>query len=280
MLGVYTIVETRDYGWASTSTLGFGAAAVVLLAAFLLREARARYPLLPLQVFRSRLVAGANAIQVLLVAGMFALFFLGALYLQRVLGFSALEVGLGFLPASITIGALSIGFSARLSLRWGPRSTLVWGLVLIAAALAWFARAPVDGRYLIDVLPVMLLLGIGGGLAFPALATLAMSDATPADSGLVSGLINTTQQVGGALGLAVLVTLSSARTEQLLAAGVSSAEALTSGYRLAFLIGAGLVVLATGLTLAALPAGVAAEEPLDPFEAELRRVESLRSEAA
>jgi EmrB/QacA subfamily drug resistance transporter len=278
MLGVYTIVETRDYGWVSNHTFGFGAAAVALLAAFLVRETRTHSPLLALGVFRSRLVSVANLVQVLLVAGMFGMFFLGALYLQRVLGFSALEVGVGFLPVSITIGALSIGFSAGLSLRFGARSVLLTGLVLIAAGLAFFARVPVEGNYLTDVLPVMLLLGVGGGLAFPSLATLAMSDATASDSGLISGLINTTQQVGGALGLAVLATLSTSRTDALLATGAASAEALTGGYHLAFVIGAALVVAAAALSLVALPATsspIAIDDPL-----EIATLEALRSEAA
>jgi MFS family permease len=260
MLGVYTIVETRDYGWVSPHSFGFGLAAVALLVAFLVRETRTRNPLLPLRIFRSRLVAGANLVQVLLVAGMFGMFFLGALYLQRVLGFSALGVGVGFLPVSIAIGALSIGFSASLSLRFGPKAVLVSGLLLIASGLSLFGRAPVDGRYLIDVLPGMLLLGVGGGLTFPSLATLAMADATASDSGLASGLVNTTQQVGGALGLAVLATLSTSRTDGLLALGVDPAAALTSGYHLAFLIGAALVLAATALTIVALPSKVRIRE--------------------
>jgi EmrB/QacA subfamily drug resistance transporter len=280
MLGVYTIVETRDYGWVSAQTFGFGVATVALLGAFLVREMRTPSPLLPLSVFRSRLVAGANVIQVLLVAGMFGLFFLGALYLQRVLGFSPLEVGLGFLPVSIAIGALSIGFSARLSLRFGPRAVLLTGLVLIAAGLALFSRAPVDGQYLSDVLPALVLLGVGGGVTFPSLATLAMAESTATDSGLVSGLINTTQQVGGALGLAVLATLSTSRTDALLAGGVSSAAALTSGYHLAFVIGAGLVIAAMVLTVVALPSKTSADVEVDPFEHELARVERMRREAA
>jgi EmrB/QacA subfamily drug resistance transporter len=280
MLGVYTIVETRDDGWLSLHTIGFGLAAVALLGGFLVRETRTPSPLLPLGIFRSRLVAGANLIQVLLVAGMFGFFFLGALYLQRVLGFSPLEVGVGFLPVSLAIGTLSIGFSARLSLRFGPRAILLAGLTLIAGGLAFFARVPVQGQYLVDVLPALLLLGVGGGLTFPALATLAMSESTPADSGLVSGLINTTQQVGGALGLAVLATLSTSRTDQLLASGVSDAAALTSGYQLAFFIGAALVITATVLSLVALPARAHSTLEVDDLEHELARRERLRSEAA
>jgi MFS family permease len=213
------------------------------------REARARNPLMPLRIFRSRIVSVANTVQALMVAGLFGMFFLGALYLQRVLGFDAIEVGLAFLPVALLIGVLSVGFSARLIIRFGARATLLPGLVLIAVGLALFQRAPVNGSYLNDILPVMLLLGVGAGLAFPSLMTLAMSGATPSDAGLASGLVNTTAQVGGALGLAVLATLSTTRSDSLLERGDSTASALTGGYQLAFTIGSGLVVVAILLTL-------------------------------
>jgi len=244
MLGVYTIVKAADYGWGSAHTLGLGVVAVALLAAFVARQASGSNPLLPLRIFRSRNVVGANLTQILMVAGLFGMFFLGVLYLQRVLRYDAVQTGLAFLPVALAIGTLSLGFSARLTTRFGARVVLVPGLVLIGAGLALLTRAPVDGDYVVDVLPAMLLLGIGGGVSFPALMTLGMSGATPNDSGLASGLINTTQQVGGALGLAVLATLATARTERLLAEGESTASALTGGYHLAFGIGAGFVVAA------------------------------------
>jgi EmrB/QacA subfamily drug resistance transporter len=249
MLGVYTIVGAAEQGWSSLRTLGLGAVAAGLLAAFVAREARARDPLMPLRIFRSRVVSVANTVQALMVAGLFGMFFLGALYLQRVLGFDAIEVGLAFLPVALLIGVLSVGFSARLIIRFGARATLLPGLVLIAVGLALFQRAPVNGSYLNDILPVMLLLGVGAGLAFPSLMTLAMSGATPSDAGLASGLVNTTAQVGGALGLAVLATLSTTRSDSLLERGDSTASALTGGYQLAFTIGSGLVVVAILLTL-------------------------------
>ncbi|MFL5887314.1 MAG: DHA2 family efflux MFS transporter permease subunit [Thermoleophilaceae bacterium] len=252
MLGVYTILEAGNYGWSSAHTLGFGAVSLGLLAAFVAREGRIENPLMPLRLFRSRNVAGANAVQALFVAGMFGMFFLGALYLQRVLGYDALEVGLAFLPVTLVIGTLSLGFSERLTMRFGARATLLPSLVFIAAGLLLFARAPVGGHYLTDALPVMLLLGTGAGLAFPSLMTLAMSGATQSDSGLASGLVNTTLQVGGAIGLAVLATLATSRTNNLLAGGESQASALTSGYHLAFLIGAGLVIAAIGVALTVL----------------------------
>ncbi|MGH2601391.1 MAG: MFS transporter, partial [Dehalococcoidia bacterium] len=260
-LGVYTIVETTNYGWGSARTLGFGAVAILLLVAFVARQARATKPLLPLRVFRSRNLSGANVIQVLMVAGLFGMFFLGALYLQRVLGYGPVEIGLAFLPVAAGIGTFSLGFSPRLSARFGARAVLLSGLGLIAAGLALFARAPVDAGYAVDLLPVMLLLGIGAGLAFPALMSLAMSSATASDSGLASGLVNTTQQVGGALGLAVLATLATSRADRLLADGESTASALTSGYHFAFGIGAALVGVAFVLAATVLrPASAAQPE--------------------
>jgi EmrB/QacA subfamily drug resistance transporter len=263
MLGVYTIVEAANYGWGSAHTLGFGAAAAALLVGFVVRESRAANPLVPLRIFRSRNLSGANAIQALMVAGMFGMFFLGALYLQKVLGFTSLEVGLGFLPVTGIIGVLSLGFSAKLNLRFGPRATLLPALTFIAAGLLFFSRISVDGSYWSEVLPAMVLIGSGAGLAFPALMGLAMSGVEPSDAGLASGLVNTTLQVGGAIGLAVLATMSSERTSELSEAGHSTASALTGGYQLAFLIGAGLVAIAIGIALTVLrPADVREAEEL------------------
>jgi EmrB/QacA subfamily drug resistance transporter len=245
MLGVYTIVQpAAEQGWGSTEALGLGALSLALLAAFLLREAKTGNPLIPLRIFRSRNMSGANGIQALTVAGMFGMFFMGALYLQEVLGYDPLEIGLAFLPATLVMGVLSFKFAEPLFTRFGARRTLLAGLVLVAIGLALFTLAPVDGEYVVHVLPVMLVLGLGIGVCFPALMNLAMSGATQEDAGLASGLVNTTAQVGGALGLAVLATLSSTRTDDLLASGESAASALTSGYHLAFLIGAVLVAVA------------------------------------
>jgi EmrB/QacA subfamily drug resistance transporter len=247
MLGVYTIVEVTNYGWGSAHTLGFGAGALALFAAFLAREARARNPLVPLRIFRSRNLSAANVIQTLMVAGMFGMFFLGALYLQRVLGFDSLEVGLAFLPVTGLIGVLSLGFSAKLNLRFGPRATLLPGLGLIGAGLLLLSQVSVAGDYWLEVLPAMVLIGGGAGLSFPSLMTLAMGGVAPEEAGLASGLVNTSLQVGGALGLAVLATLATNRSTELLSAGDSNAAALTSGYRLAFLVAAGLVAVAVAV---------------------------------
>jgi predicted MFS family arabinose efflux permease len=223
------------------------ALAIVLLAAFVARQARIATPLMPLRLFRSRNVSGANVVQGLLIAGMFAMFFLGALYLQRILGYDPLEVGLAFLPTTIVMGAMSFRVSAALNMRYGPKATLLPAMVAIAAGLALFARTPVDANYLTDVMPSLILMGLGAGLAFPSLMTLAMSGATPQDSGLASGLVNTSMQVGGAIGLAVLATLASEHTTARLADGESTAAALNAGYHLAYLIGAALVVVALGV---------------------------------
>jgi len=249
MLGVYTLLEAGEKGWGSLHTLGLGSISLALMATFIARQARIETPLMPLRLFRSRNVTGANLVMALLVVGFFGLFFLGALYLQRILGYNPLEVGLAFLPSAIVMGTLSLGFAEKLIMGIGPKAALVTGLVLAEAGLLLFARAPVDGTYVVDVLPVQLLLGAGAGIAFPALMTLAMSGATPSDAGLASGLVNTTTQVGGAIGLAVLATVAAERTDSLRAAGDSAASALNSGFHLAYLIGAGLMALAIVVAL-------------------------------
>jgi EmrB/QacA subfamily drug resistance transporter len=281
MLGVYTILGIDRHGWGSTQTLVLGAVSLLLLAAFVLRQARIANPLMPLRLFRSRNVAGANAIQALVVAGMFGMFFLGALYLQRVLGYDALEVGLAFLPATIVIATMSLGFSERLIMRFGPRRTLFPGLLSIAAGLVLFARAPVDGAYLTDVMPPVFLIGLGVGTSFPSLMTLAMSGATRRDSGLASGLVNTSLQVGGAIGLAVLATLATERTNHALDGGAANAAALNSGYHLAYLVGAGLVVLALAIAATVLraPASMPAHTQQPEGEGAHGELEPAYSEA-
>jgi EmrB/QacA subfamily drug resistance transporter len=244
MLGVYAIVGTNQHGWGSAYTIGFGIAAVVLLTAFVAREATAAQPLLPLGFLRSRNVAGGNVAQALMVAAAIGFQFLSTLYLQRVLGYGPFAAGLAVVPAALAIGTISLGFSARLSSRFGLRTVLLAGLALIAAGLALLARVPVEGRYAVDILPGVLLLGIGAGAALPAVTSLAMSGATENDSGLASGLVNTTQQIGAAFGLAVLATLAASRTASLRSHGQGETVALVGGYRLAFGVGAGLVVAA------------------------------------
>ncbi|MGW7411993.1 DHA2 family efflux MFS transporter permease subunit [Streptomyces sp. NPDC054863] len=249
MLGVYTLVQTAEHGWGSVRTLGLGALSLVLLAAFALRQARAAEPLLRLRIFRSRTLTGANLVQIAAIAGMYAFQYIGALYLQQVLGYESLTTGLAFLPAPLVIGALMLGLSTRLTTRFGPRTVLPAGLVSILAGLVLFSRAPVGGSYLTDVLPAILLLSIGFGIGMPAMTGLAMSDARPEDAGLASGLFNTTQVVGGSFGLAALTSLAAGRTADLTATGTTPLDALNSGYQLAFGVGASVVTV--GLVLAA-----------------------------
>ena len=263
MTGVYAIVETSGYGWGSARTVGTGAAAVALLAAFFLRQHLVRTPLLPLRIFRSRSVSGANVVQALTVAAAFGFQVLIPQYMQRVLGYGAAEAGVGMLPAAVVIGALSAGLSARLIGRFGLRSMLVAGLAPIVIGFALLTRLPVAGSYPLHLLPTMLLLG-GFGLAFPAMITLAMSGVADSDTGVASGLVNTTQQVGAALGVAVLSTLAASRTGHLLAAGRPTADALTGGYHAAFGTGAGLAAAALVLAAVVLRPGASrrtAESP-------------------
>ncbi|MGW1271611.1 MFS transporter [Streptomyces sp. NPDC002491] len=248
MLGIYTVVKVEEHGWSSGRTLGTGALAAVLLTAFLVRQATAENPLTPLRIFRSRSVLAANLIQVLMVAALFSFQILVALYLQQVLGYGAAETGLAMLPAAAVIGAVSLGVSARLSARFGERDVLLAGIVALIGVLALLSRLPVQAGYAVDLLPAMLL-AAGFGLALPALTALAMSGADEEDAGLASGLFNTTQQIGMALGVAVLSTLAASRTRSLAAGGRTTAEALTGGYRLAFAVGAGLLVVAFALAL-------------------------------
>ena len=229
MLAVFTIVgPAAQQGWLAVRTLTLGACSLVLFGGFILRQRTARNPLMPLRIFSSRNVAGANLVQVLGTAGMFGMFFLGSLYLRQILGYDPLQIGLAFLPVTVMMGTLSVRYTDRLVMRFGARATMFPGLGLIAAGLALFALAPAGGGgYLSHIFPVALLVGTGAGLCFPALMALAMSSATPQDAGLASGLVNTTAQIGGALGLAVLATVSSSRTNSLIAQHRPAAAALT-----------------------------------------------------
>jgi EmrB/QacA subfamily drug resistance transporter len=247
MVAVYAIVNGNEVGWTSARTLGLLALAVGLLGVFLAVEARAASPLVPLGLFRLRNLATANVVGVLWAAAMFAWFFLAALYLQLVLGYSPLQVGLAFLPGNLVMGALSLGVSARLVMRFGIRAPLVVGLLTAALGLVLFARAPVDGSFLVDVLPGMILLGVGAGIAFNPVLLAAMSDVEPSEAGLASGVVNTSFMMGGALGLAVLASLAASRTDTLLASGDDAVAALNGGYRVAFLAGALFAVLAATL---------------------------------
>jgi MFS family permease len=247
LLAVYAIVNGNQAGWTSAQTLGLLAAAAVLLAVFVGIEARVRAPLMPLGLFRLRSVAISNVAGVLWAAAMFAWFFLSALYLQLVLGYSPLQVGLAFLPANLIMGAFSLGLSAKLVMRFGIKAPLAAGLLLAAAGLVLFTRAPVGGSFAADVLPSMILLGFGAGLAFNPVLLAAMGDVPQTEAGLASGIVNTSFMMGGALGLAVLASVAASRSSSLLASGHSHLEALTGGYHVAFAIGAAAALLAAAL---------------------------------
>jgi MFS family permease len=258
---IFLINVPIGIGAASAQTLGFGAVAVLLFAGFIARQATAAKPLLPLRLFRSRNVTGTNAVQVLIVAGLFGFFFMDSLYLRRVLGYDAMHTGFAFLPITVSIGALSLPWASALPMRFGTRNVVVAGLGLATAGLVIFAVAPLGGTYVTTIFPAMLLLGVGMGATFPSLMMIAMSSATASDSGLTSGLVNTTAQVGGAFGLAVLATLAAGRTRDLLSAGVRNQAALAAGYQLAFAAGVACLVLAVLISATVLQGSSTA----DPF---------------
>ncbi|WP_419343546.1 MFS transporter [Achromobacter sp. PD1] len=248
MLAVYAVVNGNEAGWTSTQSLTLLGAAAALMVLFLTIEARVESPLMPLGLFRLRNVATANIVGVLWAAAMFAWFFVSALYMQLVLGYSPMEVGLAFLPANLIMAAFSLGLSAKLVMRFGIRGPLAIGLFIAALGLALFARAPADGSFAADVLPAMLLLGLGAGVAFNPMLLAAMSDVEPSQSGLASGVVNTAFMMGGALGLAVLASLAAARSAGLAAAGAAPTLALNGGYQLTFLAGALIAGLAAALS--------------------------------
>jgi MFS family permease len=251
MLAVYAIVNGNDAGWTSLQTLGLLALAAAIFVGFLVIESRVPSPLVPLGLFRNRNLSTANTVAVLWAGAMFAWFFLVALYLKNVLHYSSIQVGLSFLPANVIMGILSIGISAQLVMRYGLRKPLGAGLILATIGLALFVRAPVHANFALDVLPSMVLLGIGAGMAFNPLLLAAMGDVAPEESGLASGLVNTSFMMGGALGLAILASLAASRTATLLDAGESKVAALTGGYHVAFLVGAifALSAAVIGVTL-------------------------------
>jgi EmrB/QacA subfamily drug resistance transporter len=259
MLAVYAIVNGNEQGWGSAQTVGLLVAAGVLLVVFIALEARVSSPLVPLGLFRLRNLTTANVVGVLWAAAMFAWFFLSALYLQLVLGYSPLEVGLAFLPATLIMAALSLGLSARIVMRFGVKVPLTAGMVLVALGLLLFARAPVDGSFAVDVLPSMILLGFGVGVAFNPVLLAAMSDVKPEEAGLASGVVNTSFMMGGALGLAILASVAASRTDTLLASGDGELAALNGGYHVAFLVGA-IFAAAAAVLAATLLRPVAAAE--------------------
>jgi MFS family permease len=267
MLAVYAVVNGNELGWTSVQTLGQLGIAAALLAAFLWIEARVAEPLMPLKLFRLRNLATANVVGVLWAAGMFGWFVVAALYLQHVLGYAPLHVGLAFVPADAIMAVFSAGLSAKLVMRFGIRAPAAIGLALGALGLALFARAPLDGTFLVDVLPGMVLLGLGAGMAFNPVLLAAMNDVGPEESGLASGIVNTSFMMGGALGLAILASLADLRTRGLVQAGVEAVPALNGGFQLAFWLGALLTALGAVLAAALLRPNMApAGQPVAEVE--------------
>jgi EmrB/QacA subfamily drug resistance transporter len=242
MLAVYAIVNGNETGWTSLRTLGLLAVAVALLVGFLVLESRVSSPLMPLGIFRNRNVSTANAVGVLMAAGMFAYFFMSALYLQEVLGYAPLEVGLAYLPSMVVWGGSSLLLSDRLVMRFGIRPPLIAGLALMAVGLLLLVRTPVDGNFLVDVLPATLAVGLGAGIGFNPILLAAMSGVAPTEAGLASGVVNTAFMMGGALGLAVLASLAASRTDRLEASGEGALAALNGGYHVAYVVGTVFVV--------------------------------------
>ncbi|GAB3944858.1 MFS transporter [Micromonospora vulcania] len=261
---VLGIVGTGTHGWTSPRTLGAAAVAALLLGAFAVRQRLVANPLLPPRVLRVPGLVAANAVQLLMVAAFFGFQFLLAVELQLVLGLDPAETGWAFLPTPVVIAVVSLGLAGRLIARWGARTVLLAGLGLAAVGFLLLARLPADGGYVADVLPSLLVFGVAGGLTLPAVTTLAMAGATDADAGLASGLANTTQQVGGAVGLAALATLAAARADRLRADGWVETAALAAGYRLAFAVAAVLVVAALLVALTTLPRNTASRDGSEP----------------
>lgn len=251
-LAVYTIVQTAEPQATLARTLLQAGAALVLLAAFVVRQARIKHPLLALRIFRRRQLSVANVVVVLLFAAGFGFQFTTALYVQRVLGYDSLTTGLAFLPAPIMNALMSLSLAPRLTVRFGPRRMLIAGLVIFLLALLWISRAPVDGSYVVDVGPVLAVMGAGIGLAIPASIMLAMSGADAGDAGLASGLNNTAQQAGAAVGTAVLATLAASTTSNRLSDGADKLLALRDGYGAAWLAAAGFVLAAALLSVSLL----------------------------
>jgi EmrB/QacA subfamily drug resistance transporter len=258
ILAVYAIVNGNDAGWTSVQTLGLLGAAAALMALFLAIELRVSAPLMPMNLYRIRNVSTANVVGVLMAAGMFAYFFLSALYLQEILGYTPMEVGLAYLPGTVIWGASSLLLSDRLVMRFGIKPPLIAGLGLMTVGLLLLARTPVDGNFLIDVLPATIAVGIGAGIGFNPLLLAAMSGVAPTESGLASGIVNTAFMMGGALGLAVLASLAASRTDALAADGEGPLAALNGGYHAAFLVGAVFVVISAVVAGALLRSDVSA----------------------
>ncbi|MBV8975522.1 MAG: MFS transporter [Sinobacteraceae bacterium] len=252
MLGVYAIVKATDYGWLSLHTVGFGVAALALLAVFVAVESRLANPMFPLRILRVPGLAASSVVRGFLVTGMFSTFLLGVLYLQHVHGYGALRTGLAFLPLTLVLGLSSVGITARLMERFGPTRVLVAGLITITASLFLLSRLPAHTAYLPAIFVPFTLLGVGAGLSFLPLTMIAMAEVPSADAGLASGIVNASLQISAAIGIAALGTVAAERTKVLAGLGQHHLQALTGGFHLAWAIGAGAVAIGALITLLAL----------------------------
>ena len=250
MLGVYAIVKATQYGWLSAHTLGFGAAALALLGVFVAVESRIANPMFPLRILRVPGLAASSVVRGFLVTGMFSTFLLGVLYLQHVHGYGALRTGLAFLPLTLVLGIMSVGITARLMERFGGAWVLLAGLTSITAALVLLARVPAHTGYLPAIFVPFLLLGLGAGLSFLPLTTIAMAEVPTADAGLASGIVNASLQISAAIGIAALGTVAAERTKVLTGLGQHHLQALTGGFHLAWAIGAAAVAAGALITVA------------------------------
>jgi MFS family permease len=251
MLLVYGLTQAPNKGWSSGETIGVLIGSAVLMVAFLVIEARSRSPLVPLRFFRKRTPTAANIVGFGLGTMVFGMFFLLSLYMQQVLGFSALKTGVGYLAVALT-AIVASGAAQALVTRVGVKPVLTVGLGLIGGGLIWFTQISVDGTYAADLLGGFLMVGVGLGFSFVPISIAALSSIEPQEAGLASGLINTSQQIGGALGVAILTTVSTTRTENALSDGVSQPQALTDGFSVAFWVAAAFAAISIIATLLAI----------------------------
>jgi EmrB/QacA subfamily drug resistance transporter len=275
MLGAFAIVKSSEYGIGSARTLGIAGAAVALLAAFLTLESRIANPIMPLRILRLRMLMGSSLVRGMLITGMFSAFFLGSLYLERVLGYNAIQTGLAFMPLTLSIAAMSMGGSSRLVNRFGPVPTLAGGLVAIIGGLALLATQGVGVSYFPGLFLAFTLMGLGAGASFLPLLTIGMSDAPRRDAGLASGIVNVSVQLFGAIGLATLGTIATDHTKALARQGEGTLAALTGGYHLSYVVAAAFV--AVGILAALLVLRTPSRPMFQETDEELERIETIQA---
>jgi EmrB/QacA subfamily drug resistance transporter len=266
VIGIYAVVKASSYGWLSSHTLGYGAVAAVLMTAFLILESRVARPIMPLRIFKLRSLTASSVVRGLTFTAMFAVFFFGALYLEKVLGYAPFKTGMAFLPMTIAMAVMSLGLTSRLLIRFGPMKLLVPGMTAVIAGLLILSRTPVHANYVTSLLPAFLLLGMGMSVSAVPLLTIAMADVPKNDAGLASGIVNVSMWLASSVGLAVFGTLAASKTTTLVASGENQASALVAGYHVVFLIGALLAAAGLAVTLTVLrsPAKEAGETQTSP----------------